>query len=243
MEAFVALISLAGLIWLASFVGRNRQSRRRTVYRRNESYKRGPAWTDESVPPVAHLRPVPTPTGIAPRKNMADPRDQLIAVSKVSFQTVPLLNRSEARLLPLLESIVRSGKSGHRVMAQTALGEVIRPASGGVQKDVQDEAYASINSKRLDFAIIDRFGILKLAIEYQGHDHYRATSFMRDAVKREALRKAGVPMLEVTAEFQRDDVIRDVCRALGISQAAGGKQRDGDPQKRDSASPDSERPT
>jgi hypothetical protein len=99
-------------------------------------------------------------------------------------------------------------------MAQTSLGEVIRPLAGSESKEDQDAAYASINSKRLDFAIIDRFGILKLAIEYQGDGHYRETSFMRDAVTREALRKAGVHLLEVASEFQREDIIREVTQKL-----------------------------
>ena len=40
-----------------------------------------------------------------------------------------------------------------------------------------------------------------LAVEYQGHGHYQNRAFMRDAVKREAVRKAGVPFLEIPAEY------------------------------------------
>ena len=124
---------------------------------------------------------------------MQDPKQQMEAVACAEFEITPLLNREEARLLPLLESCVRQVKSGHRVMAQTSLGEIIRPKHSGLTQDQQRAAYVSINSKRLDFAIFDRFGRLTIAIEYQGSGHYQAKSFMRDAVKREVLRKAGVP--------------------------------------------------
>jgi hypothetical protein len=46
--------------------------------------------------------------------------------------------------------------------------------------------------------VIDRTGDSVLAIEGQGSAHYIGkTAFMRDTVKREALRRAGVGMLEM----------------------------------------------
>ena len=142
-------------------------------------------------------------------QSMADPRDQMIAISAVSFETIPLLNREEARLLPILESATRSFGNGHRVMAQTSLGEIIRPKDCSASPTIRNAAYASINSKRLDFAIFDRFGRLVAAIEYQGTGHHadpRGRGFMRDAVKREAVRKAGVPYVEILPDFLPTDV-------------------------------------
>ncbi len=127
---------------------------------------------------------------------MRNPYDQMEAIAQVGFQTVKLLNSEEARILPILERLCREVGEGHRVMAQTALGEVIRP-TGDAGRTALDAAYASINSKRLDFAIIDRFGHLKIAIEYQGGGHYGTGAFLRDAVKREAVRRAGVAYIEV----------------------------------------------
>lgn len=46
-----------------------------------------------------------------------------------------------------------------------------------------------INSKRLDFLVIDRIGMPAPAAEHQGHGHYQNRAFMRDAVKREAVRE------------------------------------------------------
>ena len=64
--------------------------------------------------------------------------------------------------------------------------------------------------------MIDRTGMPALAVEYQGHGHYQNRAFMRDAVKREAVRKAGVRFLEVPAEFDAKvlkDQIREALRS------------------------------
>lgn len=130
-----------------------------------------------------------------------DPAQQMHAIAGVGFATVPLLNRSEARLLPALERAVRDCDQGYRLMAQTSLGEIIRPVGEGISPEALDAARFSVNAKRLDFAVFNRWGHLVASIEYQGHGHYRAESFMRDAVKREALLKAGVPFLELPADI------------------------------------------
>ena len=145
-------------------------------------------------------------TGRPGPASMADPRDQMIAIASVPFETVPLLNKEEFRLLPLIEAVVRAHGDGHRVMAQTSLGELIRPSGDFATTGMRRAAHASINSKRLDFAIVDRRGHMAVAIEYHGSGHYHGTSFMRDAVKREAIRKAGVPFLEVPADFVAEEI-------------------------------------
>ncbi|MDP3959311.1 MAG: DUF2726 domain-containing protein [Pseudorhodobacter sp.] len=138
--------------------------------------------------------------------NMANPHDQMDAIAAVEFEVSPLLNHEEARLLPVLEAVVRDVGNGHRVMAQTSLGEIIRPKNASASPTLRNAAYASINSKRLDFAVFDRFGKLVAAVEYQGSGHYQKNAFLRDAVKREALRKAGVPYVEVQGSFAPDEV-------------------------------------
>ena len=99
-------------------------------------------------------------------------------------------------------------------MAQTSLGEVLAPRPASGSQEARDLAFRSINSKRLDFLMIDAYGMPVLAVEYQGHGHFSDTTFMRDAVKREALRKAGIRLLEVPAEFDAADLERDIRKAL-----------------------------
>jgi hypothetical protein len=136
--------------------------------------------------------------------------EQVRSVEESGFQKKPLLNREEARVLPVLEQVVSELDQGYRVMAQTSLGEVIRP------KDRNSyDAFAAINSKRLDFAIFDNRGLIACAIEYQGSGHYQQGSTLRDTVKREALRKAGVRMLEVYPDFSSAELQREVRGLLG----------------------------
>ena len=131
--------------------------------------------------------------------------EQMWAVEQGDFERKQLLNREEARVLPVLDEVVQELDQGHRVMAQTSLGEVIRPKGRDTYA-----AFAAINSKRLDFAIFDRRGLIACAIEYQGTGHYQQGAASRDAVKREALEKAGVPMLEVFPDFTEEGLRREV---------------------------------
>jgi Protein of unknown function (DUF2726) len=160
-----------------------------------------------------------------PAPNIADPKEQLAAISRVAFEKRRLLNREEVPVLRLLEQTVREANAGYRVMAQTSLGEIIRPKpNSGTEEELQ-LAFRSINSKRLDFGIFDRFGQLVVAVEYQGSGHYHQTSFMRDAVKQEALRKAGVQVMAIEEGFQAAEVLPRLRRALGMPTASSIEER------------------
>jgi hypothetical protein len=76
-------------------------------------------------------------------------------------------------------------------MAQVSLGEILQ------SKDAR--AYGCINSKRVDLLLIDETCQQRHAIEYQGQGHHQATAAASDAVKREALRRAGVGYHEVVS--------------------------------------------
>lgn len=131
----------------------------------------------------------PTPDPASPK--LFDAADQLRKVLDSSFTIQPLLNKSEARVLKELERIVFACNPAWQVMAQVSLGEVLR------SKDA--EAYSCINSKRVDLLLVDGECMPGLAIEYQGGSHHQGEAAARDAVKKEALRRAGVGYLEVLA--------------------------------------------
>lgn len=165
------------------------------------------------------LRPVPShrpqPGGHRlDESHLGDPKAQMEFIAKVGFEPRRLLNKSEYRVLRELEKIVRERKGGFRVMAQTSLGEVIRTSRGSASKNDLDLAFRSINSKRLDFLVIDRSGMPVIAVEYQGSGHYQNKSFMRDAVKREAVRRAGFEFIEVPEEFDPDIFKKQVLNVL-----------------------------
>lgn len=197
----LALAAIVAVIAHALYLRLRPRRRRRSRHGRDQFSH----WEGKAQP---RLRPVPTPDPPAP--DLRDPAQQLHAIARVDFEPTPLLNRQEARLLPLLESITRDLRAGHRVMAQTSLGELIRPKPDSTTEADRSAAFASINSKRLDFAIIDRAGRLAVAIEYQGDGHHQGHAFMRDAVKREALRRAGIPLIEVEPDFDAAHLRRRV---------------------------------
>ncbi len=147
-------------------------------------------------------------------KRLGDPTAQMEFISKVDFKPRPLLNRSEYRILRILEEVSQDIPGGHRVMAQTSLGEVLAPQMASGSKEARDLAFRSINSKRLDFLVIDGYGMPVLAVEYQGHGHYNDRTFMHDAVKREAVRKAGIRFLEIPAEYDAKDLENEIRKAL-----------------------------
>ncbi|UWQ77836.1 DUF2726 domain-containing protein [Leisingera sp. S132] len=146
---------------------------------------------------------------------MTDPKNQAAAVAKVNFEKTKLMNASEFRVFAALEKIIDDLDEGYRVMAQTSLGEVIKPKPSSGDWKERKNAFASINSKRLDFAVIDKFGFVALAVEYQGSGHHQETAFIRDAVKKEALRRAGIRLLEVEKGTTPKELKQSVLTSLG----------------------------
>jgi hypothetical protein len=117
--------------------------------------------------------------------------DQLKAVMRADFKTRSLLNKREAEVFKALDRIVIARNPGWQVMAQVSLGEFL----ASEDKD----AYACINSKRVDFALMDGDAQVRHALEYQGSGHHQGSAAARDAIKKEALRKAGVGYHEIVA--------------------------------------------
>jgi uncharacterized protein DUF2726 len=144
---------------------------------------------------------------------VADPKKQLGFVSKVEFEARPLLNRGEFQVLLVLEEAVRAHGEGHRVMAQTCFGEFLKPKNRERNSNT-DLAYRSINSKRADFVIVDAAACPVMVVEYQGSGHYQGTAELRDAVKREACRSAGVVLLEVMPNFNKVGLSADIRQTL-----------------------------
>ncbi|MEI6161139.1 MAG: DUF2726 domain-containing protein [Roseococcus sp.] len=120
-----------------------------------------------------------------------DAADQLRIVMDADFTIQPLLNKSEARVLKELEHFVDECNPDWQVMVQVSLGEIL------LSKNVA--AYRCINSKRVDLLLVDDSCMPRHAIEYQGAGHYQGAAAARDAVKKEALRRAGVGYHEVIA--------------------------------------------
>jgi hypothetical protein len=126
-----------------------------------------------------------------PVKKAPDAADQLRIVMGADFSIQPLLNKSEARLFWELDRLVQARNSGWQVMAQVSLGEILRTKA--------KDAYGCINAKRVDLLLVDGECQPIAAIEDQGGGHHQGTAAARDAVKKEALRRARIGYHEVIA--------------------------------------------
>lgn len=147
------------------------------------------AWRNKNKKSQPDAANGPWPEQRMPKR--VDAADQLRIVMAATFTAQPLLNKSEARVFKELDRIVIGCNPNWQVMAQVSLGEVLR---------CQDtEAYGCINSKRVDLLLMDGDCRPRHAIEYQGGAHYQETAVARDAVKKEALRRAGIGYHEVVA--------------------------------------------
>ncbi len=149
--------------------------------------------------------------GGKPADPLAVAADQLRTVMKADFKPQPLLNRKEVRVFASLDKIVTEIAPDWRVMAQVSLGEVLRSDD--------DEAYRCVNSKRVDLLLIDADCRPLHAIEYQGRAHHQGSAAARDAIKKEALRRAGIGYVEVMAGDTPAELRRVVARLVGEKSA------------------------
>ena len=145
-----------------------------------------------------------------------DASDQLREVMSATFTPRKVMSMAEYRVFKIAEEVVAARRSGYRVFAQTSLGEVI---SGD-----NPRAHSAINSKRVDVLVISPSGLPALAVEYQGGEHYQGQAAARDAVKREALRRAGVDYVEVAEHHSPEQVRALIAASL---DRTGGLQRVG----------------
>ena len=144
---------------------------------------------------------------------------QLQRVMAADFFARKLLNSPEAKVFRALDDAVIERNPGWQVMAQVSLGEFLASKSS--------EAYSCVNSKRVDFALMDEECRVVHALEYQGSGHHQGNAAARDAVKKEALRKAGIGYHEIVAGHTTPKELRQLVEKL-VPSAVGGfgkKQR------------------
>lgn len=146
-------------------------------------------------------------------KPVTDAVDQLRLVMAAGFSRRPLLSQREARIMRTAEAIIAAERLDWRVMGQASMGEFLACPDR--------QAFAAINSKRVDLLVIGRTGLPIAAIEFQGEGHHQGSAPARDAVKREALRRAGVALIELTPKDRKADLARALLRLT--AQAEGDR--------------------
>ena len=201
--ALLVVLAIGALIGasIERFIERGEREKRRAYWRgRNAGKSKG---GDN----VRALRPEKEPEAV--RADFA--ADQLKTVSQARFTSRPLLNRSEAKVFEALDAAVIARNPKWQVMAQVSLGEFL----ASTDKD----AFLAVNSKRVDFALMDENACVVHALEYQGSGHHTGTSAAaRDAVKKEALRKAGIGYHEIVAGHTTPSELRALVEKL-VSKA------------------------
>lgn len=124
-----------------------------------------------------------------------------------------VLSRTEARVMAAAEAAISEAGLPWRVMAQVALGEILASPD--------EAAFRAINAKRVDLLIVGAKSEPLAAIEYQGEGHWQGNAPARDAVKKEALRRAGIGYIEITPAHGPADIRREISRlALTVERAA-----------------------
>jgi len=194
----LALSSLLAGVALGVALEKGRTLQRRANWRARNAWRQHQDRTASNLA-AGPLRPEP------PAK-LSDAADQLRVVMGADFVPQPLLNKSEARVFRELDQYVLGANPNWQVMAQVSLGEILSC------KDAA--AYGCINSKRVDLLLVDGDCQPRHAIEYQGGGHYRGTAAARDAVKREALRRAGIGYHEVVAGHTTPSDLRRLVERL-----------------------------
>jgi hypothetical protein len=183
----VALVIGAGAIGF----GISKPARRRSRWKPSiETNFRRP----QLVEPASSTRPL-----------IGDTADQLRAVMSADFFQKRVLSKTEGRVLAAAEQAIAEAGLRWRVMAQVALGEVLGSES--------KPGFLAINAKRVDLLVMSEDCKPIAAIEYQGSGHHLGSdASARDAIKKEALRKAGVRFIEIDSNDGPADVRREIGR-------------------------------
>lgn len=164
--------------------------------------------------------PASSSAAVGQQKTADVAAEQLKTVMAAKFTPRPLLNRPEAAVFAALDKAVIARNPGWQVMAQVSLGEFLA-------SPVKD-AFFAINSKRVDFALMDDQACVRHVLEYQGNGHHHdgGAAAARDAVKKEALRKAGIGYHEVVAGHTTPGELRALVEKLvapAAVRARGGR--------------------
>jgi len=154
-----------------------------------------------------------TATTSAQYPRNATAAEQLRLVMGSDFTARSLLNKPEQRLLAVLDKVLEADSPGWRAHGQVSLGEILWSED--------KEAFWAINAKRVDLLIVDSTCKPLHAVEFQGSGHHLSKeAAARDAIKKEALRRAGIGYIEVQTGDTPSDVKAMVQKLVRQSQTA-----------------------
>ncbi len=209
--ALIIVLALGAVIGMAveRFVQREDATKRKAYWRGRNHGKHGHGKGGPKLKVVGQ-----SGNESADRADLA--AEQLKAVSRASFTARALLNKSEAKVFDALDKAVIARNPGWQVMAQVSLGEFLASPD--------KQAFLAVNSKRVDFALMDENARVVHALEYQGSGHNVSDCApARDAVKKEALRKAGIGYHEIVAGHTTPGELRALVERLVVPARAASQ--------------------
>jgi len=87
------------------------------------------------------------------------------------------------------------------------MGAFLSTAGGNYLSPDDKLAFYSFNAKRVDFLIIDGYGQPAFVVEYQGSGHHMSgTAAERDMLKREAIRKTTIELVEIFDHHSDEEI-------------------------------------
>lgn len=151
--------------------------------------------------------------------DVSDVENQIRFIRQTELHAVRPVNREAAQVLYALDEWIEECRPEWRVAFEVSMGSFIK-TSCDANDAQQKAAFSSYNSKRVDFLLIDRFGMPTLAVEYHGSGHELSDDAEdRMQVKRLALERAEIPLVEIPAKATRNDIKRMISDCLTAETA------------------------
>ncbi len=151
---------------------------------------------------------------------------QLGAIAKTTFQTAPVLDSASLTVLALIEEVLQEVDAGFRLLMHTGLDSLVDLAGSGADSVTTKLSMAGIELK---FAVVDRYGRLAMAVDYQGGQARSKQDYINRSITIEILRKAGVWYLEIPQKYSEQDARTQLFAVLcGKADSARGRLSDSD---------------
>lgn len=148
--------------------------------------------------------------------DLSDPQNQLRFIGECSLKAVPPVNREAVRVLYAIDEWIKVCQPDWRFAFEVAMGGFIKTPYAP-DDPLQKRAFNSYSGKRVDFLLINRRGQPVLVVEYNGSGHdLSGDADARMEVKRLALKKAGIPLLEIPERMGKPDIYAALSEKVGV---------------------------
>ncbi|MGH6999343.1 MAG: DUF2726 domain-containing protein, partial [Phenylobacterium sp.] len=224
-EVILAAVLAAALIWQCSRAGRDKATLKSALTTAQSRVTALETHVATLTQTIANLRAeealrqdrAQRGKAYALAHDVSDPANQRRFIEDCDLRAARPVNKEAVRVLYALDEWIKTDRPDWRLSFEVGMGAFIKTAYGADDR-LQAAAFSSYNSKRVDFLLIDRFGQPRLAVEYHGTGH----ALSEDAddrmnVKRLALERAGIPLVEIPAKASRADILIRVGETLADS--------------------------